>query len=231
MGLKYKMSETETIVNNIALVKKAINVALKASSRAENTTNLVAVSKTRQLDVIKKALTAGQYIFGENRVQEAEGKWLDLKKVYPNTQLHLIGPLQTNKVALAVELFDVIETIDRIKLAKAISRQINTTGRQVRCFVQVNTGKEIQKAGVFPEDADAFVKTCRLDLNLPVDGLMCIPPKNEEPSLHFGLLREIADRNNINELSMGMSADYKIAIQFGATYVRVGTAIFGPRTV
>ena len=225
------MSETETIVNNIALVKKAINVALKASSRAENTTNLVAVSKTRPLDVIKKALTAGQYIFGENRVQEAEGKWLDLKKVYPSTQLHLIGPLQTNKVALAVGLFDVIETIDRIKLAKAISRQINTTGRHVRCFVQVNTGKEIQKAGVFPEDADAFVKTCRLDLNLPVDGLMCIPPKNEEPSLHFGLLRKIADRNNIKELSMGMSADYKIAVQFGATYVRVGTAIFGPRTV
>jgi PLP dependent protein len=223
------MSETETIIKNLALVKKTISGALKSSSRLGNTTKLVAVSKTRPLDVIEKALMAGQRIFGENRVQEAEEKWLDLKILYPKTQLHLIGPLQTNKAALAASLFDVIETIDRIKLATAISRQIKKTGRHVRCFVQVNTGKEAQKAGVFPEEVDAFIETCRSDLSLSIDGLMCIPPRNEEPGLHFGLLREIADRNNIKELSMGMSADYEIAVQFGATYVRVGTAIFGPR--
>ena len=224
------MPKTETVAENVLLVEKAINNALKASSRLKNATKLVAVSKTKPSDVIEKALTAGQRIFGENRVQEAEKKWVYLKKLYPDTQLHLIGPLQTNKAALAVRLFDVIETVDRIKLARAISRQIINTGCDVRCFVQVNTGKETQKAGVFPEKADAFIKACRLDLSLPVDGLMCIPPKNEEPALHFGLLREIADRNNIKELSMGMSGDYETAIQFGATYVRVGTAIFGPRS-
>ena len=219
------------IDKNLKAVKDIIDDTVAVNQRLENSVKLVAVSKTKPRDVIEQALKAGHRLFGENRVQETQKKWLDLKKIYPDTQLHLIGPLQTNKAALAVSLFDVIETIDRFKLAKAVARYINDTDRRPRCFIQVNTGKEPQKAGDLPEETDEFINICRTTLNLPVEGLMCIPPTNEEPALHFGFLREIAERNNIKELSMGMSADYETAIQFGATYVRVGTAIFGSRPV
>jgi pyridoxal phosphate enzyme (YggS family) len=224
------MHPLEIIDKNLTTVKQAIEGALRDNHRLKGATKLVAVSKTKPRDVIEHALKAGQRVFGENRVKEAEEKWLDLKQLYPDTQLHLIGPLQTNKAALAVSLFDVIETIDRLKLATAISRHMRDTGRKIRCFIQVNTGEERQKAGVFPAEADDFIQTCIINLNLPVEGLMCIPPAGEEPALHFSLLRKIAERNNILELSMGMSADYATAIQFGATYVRIGTAIFGSRT-
>jgi pyridoxal phosphate enzyme (YggS family) len=224
------MHPLEIIDKNLTTVKQAIEGALRDNHRLKGATKLVAVSKTKPRDVIEQALKAGQRVFGENRVKEAEEKWLDLKQLYPDTQLHLIGPLQTNKAALAVSLFDVIETIDRLKLATAISRHMRDTGRKIRCFIQVNTGEERQKGGIFPAEADGFIQTCITNLSLPVEGLMCIPPAGEEPALHFSLLRKIAERNNIRELSMGMSADYATAIQFGATYVRIGTAIFGSRT-
>ena len=174
-------------------------------------------------------LQAGQRIFGENRVQEAANKWPQLREAYPDVELHLIGPLQSNKAEDAVRLFDVIETIDRPKIARAIAASIKKTGRKPRLFVQVNTGEEPQKAGVWPKDTDAFLKSCRDEYGLEIEGLMCIPPADEEPSLHFALLEKIARRNNISCLSMGMSADYETAIAFGANYVRVGSAIFGPR--
>ena len=220
----------ELISKNLSAVNSVINNSLNVNRRQENSAKLIAVSKTKPRDLIEKALEAGQRLFGENRVQEAQEKWGDLKKTYPDIQLHLIGPLQTNKVSTAVGLFDVIQTIDRVKLAKAVARHMDQSGRRPQCFVQVNTGKELQKAGILPEETDEFIQFCKLQLHLPIEGLMCIPPHEDEPSLHFGLLREIALRNNISELSMGMSADYKIAIQFGATYVRIGTAIFGSRT-
>jgi len=223
------MISIKTIDQNLKNVESSIIKAEKNNSRLPNSVNLVAVSKTKAPELITAALNAGHRRFGENRVQETKTKWIDLKKNFPDVQLHLIGPLQTNKAGLAVRLFDVIETIDRFKLAKAVARQMSAIDRRPDCFIQVNTGKEPQKAGVFPEDIGSFIKQCRSELQLPITGLMCIPPTDEEPALHFGLLREIAERNNIKELSMGMSADYKIAIQFGATYVRIGTAVFGPR--
>jgi len=168
-------------------------------------------------------------VFGENRVQEAAEKWPALKQSHPDCILHLIGPLQTNKTKQAVELFDVIETLDRPKLARALATQAEKLGRVPALFVQVNTGEEPQKAGILPADADRFIAECRREFQLPVEGLMCIPPVEDEPSLHFMLLREIAARNGLSSLSMGMSADYEIAVRFGATHVRVGTAIFGPR--
>ena len=190
---------------------------------------LVAVSKTHDTDRIRIALDAGHRVFGENRVQEAQGKWPALKAAYPDTVLHLIGPLQSNKVKDAVALFDVIETIDRPKLARRVAAELAASGRAVRCFIQVNTGEEAQKAGVTPAEADAFVAQCREEFGLPVDGLMCIPPVDDDPAPHFALLAKIAARNGLASLSMGMSGDYEIAIAMGATHVRVGTAIFGPR--
>lgn len=190
---------------------------------------LVAVSKTNPAEAVRLALAAGQRIFGENRVQEAQGKFPALKAAYPDLKLHLIGPLQTNKVRDAVALFDVIETVDRPSLAEALSKEMAKSGHRPDCMVQVNTGKEPQKAGVAPEDADAFIRDVREKWDLPLIGLMCIPPADEEPALHFALLREIARRNGLGVLSMGMSADFETAIRFGATHVRVGTAIFGAR--
>jgi pyridoxal phosphate enzyme (YggS family) len=190
---------------------------------------LVAVSKTHDADHIRLALDAGHRVFGENRVQEAQGKWPELKAAYPDTVLHLIGPLQSNKVKDAVALFDVIETIDRPKLARRVAAELAASGRAVRCFIQVNTGEEPQKAGVVPQDADAFIARCRDEFGLPVDGLMCIPPVDDDPAPHFALLAKIAVRNGLKSLSMGMSGDYEVAIAMGATHVRVGTAIFGPR--
>ena len=187
------------------------------------------MSKTKSAEAILPAIQAGQRIFGENRVQEALAKWPNVKAVHLEVRLHLIGPLQTNKVRDAVTLFDVIETVDRPKLARALAREMDKQDRWPDVFIQVNTGEEEQKAGVWPEDVDDFVGLVRVELGLNLRGLMCIPPIDEECSLHFALLREIARRNALKELSMGMSTDYEVAIQFGASLVRVGTAIFGAR--
>ena len=217
------------VATNLAEVEGAIAAAAKPAGRNPREITLVAVSKTQPVDAILSGIRAGQCRFGENRVQEALAKWPELKTVHPHLGLHLIGPLQTNKVRDAVTLFDVIETVDRPKLAHALAREMDKQGRRPDVFIQVNTGEEEQKAGVWPEDADAFVELVRVELGLNLRGLMCIPPLDEECSLHFALLREIARRNDLKELSMGMSADYEVAIQFGATLVRVGTAIFGER--
>jgi pyridoxal phosphate enzyme (YggS family) len=190
---------------------------------------LLAVSKTQGPEPIGQAIAAGQSAFGENRVQEAAAKYPPLKARYPNVRLHLIGPLQTNKARDAVRLFDVIETLDRPRLAEALAAAMHKERRQPQVFVQVNTGEETQKGGVAPAEADRFITEVRERWNLPIVGLMCIPPVDEEPSLHFALLREIGRRNGLNRLSMGMSADYEIAIRFGATEIRIGTAIFGER--
>ncbi len=214
---------------NLQTIQENIRKAEMAAGRASGTTKLIAVSKTQDADAIRAVLAAGHRLFGENRVQEAASKWPELKAEFSEAELHLIGPLQTNKVKQAVALFDTIQTVDRPKLAKAIAAEIDRAGKSVSCFIQVNIGEEDQKAGVAPRDADAFISACRQDFNLPVTGLMCIPPAEEEPAPYFALLAKIAARNGLTEISMGMSADYEVAIAFGATLVRVGTAIFGPR--
>ena len=214
---------------NLKFVKEQIAAAAERSGREPNDVSLVAVSKAFKAAAIKPIIAAGQLVFGENRVQEAVGKWPPLRAKYPEIRLHLIGSLQSNKASDAMSLFDVIETVDRPKLVDAIARLRDRNGYCPDLLVQVNTGEEPQKAGVWPGKADAFIDRCRTEFALPVRGLMCIPPLDEEPSLHFGLLREIALRNDLGLLSMGMSADYEIAVAFGATHVRVGTAIFGQR--
>lgn len=213
----------------LAEVLDRLRAAEKKAGRREGSARLVAVSKTFMADDIRPVLDAGQRIFGENRVQESQSKWPGLKEEFPDTDLHLIGPLQSNKAGDAVDLFDCIQTLDRPKLARVLADTFDKTGRTVRLFVQVNTGEEPQKAGILPEDVDGFLKQCREEFGLAIEGLMCIPPIDEEPSLHFALLARIAERNGLNELSMGMSADFETAIAFGATYVRVGSAIFGAR--
>ncbi len=190
----------------------------------------MAVTKTHDAASIRPVLAAGHRVFGENRVQEAEEKWPALKQEFPDLRLHLIGPLQRNKVRRAVRLFDVIETVDRAELAQALSAAMAQEGRRPEVFVQVNTGEEMQKAGIAPTEAAALVRLARDELGLAVRGLMCIPPVDEPPGLHFALLREIARRSGVLHLSMGMSDDYAEAIRFGATFVRIGTAIFGERT-
>ena len=219
----------EVIAANLAAVRSRIDAAARAAGRASGAVTLVAVGKTHGVDAIRAALAAGQRVFGENRVQEALGKFPQLRGDFPDLALHLIGPLQTNKVKEAVAHFDVIETVDRPRLAEALAREMARSGRRPPCFIEVNTGEEPQKSGVLPEAADAFIAECRDRLELSIAGLMCVPPHNEQPALHFALLREIARRNGLTGLSMGMSADYEIAIRFGATHVRVGTAIFGAR--
>jgi len=219
------------IAGNLVAVRRRIGEAAAAAGRQAAEVTLVAVSKTHDAAAIARAIAAGQRVFGENRVQEAQAKYPPLKEAHPDLALHLIGPLQTNKVREAVGLFDVIETLDRKRLAEAVARELERSARRPALFVQVNTGEEPQKAGVPPAEAEAFIDDCRTRLGLAIAGLMCIPPVDEEPSLHFALLREIARRRGIRALSMGMSADYEIAIRFGATHVRVGTAIFGPRPV
>jgi pyridoxal phosphate enzyme (YggS family) len=217
------------VAANLAAVKAQIAAAAEAASRRAESVTLVAVAKTHPADVVRQALAAGQRVFGENRVQEAEAKWPALKKEFPDLVLHLIGPLQRNKARRAVRLFEVIETVDRPELARAIAGAARELGRRPQVFIQVNTGEEPQKAGVMPEETDALVRACREEFGLPLRGLMCMPPVDEEPSLHFALLREIARRNRLDDLSMGMSADFDVAVRFGATHVRVGTAIFGAR--
>jgi len=196
--------------------------------RAPGSTRLIAVSKVQPLDRVIAVLEEGHRLFGENKVQEAAGKWPELRARFPGVELHLIGPLQTNKARQAMQLFDAIETIDRPKLARTIARLKDELGTCPKLFVQINTGEEDQKAGVMPAEADAFIAECRA-LGLEIEGLMCIPPVDEEPSLHFALLKKIAERNGVPELSMGMSGDFEKAVAQGATYVRVGSAIFGER--
>ena len=218
------------IAANLADVQARIAAAAREAGRDPADVTLVAVGKTFGPERMLPVLAAGQRAFGENRVQEAADKWPPLRERFPGLTLHLIGPLQTNKVKRAVEVFDVIETVDRPKLARALAEAMADQGRTLDCFIQVNTGAEDQKAGVLPGDADAFIAQCRDEFHLPVTGLMCIPPVDEEPSLHFALLAEIARRNGLAGLSMGMSGDYETAVRFGATHVRVGSAIFGART-
>jgi pyridoxal phosphate enzyme (YggS family) len=220
---------SNTIRSSLADVRREIAEAARSSGRDPGEVKLVAVTKTVPEERIEEAVAAGQRIFGENRVQEAMAKWPALKAGRAGLELHLIGPLQTNKVRDAVSLFDVIETLDRPKLADALAEEVARNGKKPRLFVQVNTGEEPQKAGVLPGDTDAFVKACREGLGLVIEGLMCIPPVDEPPGLHFALLAKLAARLGIAELSMGMSGDFKTAIAFGATYVRIGTAIFGAR--
>ncbi|HYM71708.1 MAG TPA: YggS family pyridoxal phosphate-dependent enzyme [Stellaceae bacterium] len=217
------------IAANLAAVRARIDHAAEAAGRAPGAVSLVAVSKTQPVAAVRAALAAGQRLFGENRVQEALDKFPGLRGEFPDLVLHLIGPLQTNKVRDAVAHCDVIETVDRPRLAEALAREMERSGRRPPCYIEVNTGEEPQKAGIFPAAADGFIADCRDRLGLPIVGLMCVPPHDEEPSLHFALLREIARRNGLTGLSMGMSADFETAIRFGATHVRVGTAIFGAR--
>ncbi len=217
------------IASNLAGVRARLERAAADAGRDPAGITLVAISKTHGEAAIEAALALGQRVFGENRVQEAQAKYRSLKSRYPDLVLHLVGPLQTNKAKDAVSLFDAIETVDRPKLAKALAKAMEKTGRRPGCFIQVNTGNEKQKAGIAPEDADEFIEACRVRWNLPVQGLMCIPPAGENPAPHFSLLAEIARRNGLKELSMGMSADFEVAIRAGATHIRVGSAIFGPR--
>ena len=206
-----------------------IRAAETEHGRGASSVNLIAVSKTFEPDDIRPVLFAGQRVFGENRVQEAMKKWPGLRKDFRDIELHLIGPLQSNKAKEAVQTFDVIHTVDRPKIAKALKDEMAKQGRDLPCFVQVNTGEEPQKAGIPPKEVDDFVKHCRDEIGLTIIGLMCIPPVDEAPGPHFALLEKIAARNGLDQLSMGMSSDYEIAVGFGATHVRVGSAIFGVR--
>ncbi|MCH2076337.1 MAG: YggS family pyridoxal phosphate-dependent enzyme [Rhodobacteraceae bacterium] len=214
---------------SLAEIKERIAAAEAQSNRASGTARLIAVSKVQPPARIEAVLQQGHRIYGENRVQEAQGKWPAWKDSYEGVELHLLGPLQTNKARAALELFDVLHTLDRPKLANTFARLAQETGTCPPMFVQVNTGEEPQKAGVLPADVDAFVADCRA-MDLPILGLMCIPPVDEEPALHFSLLAKMAERNGLERLSMGMSADYELAVRLGATDVRVGSAIFGART-
>lgn len=210
-------------------VNARIHAAARAAERSADDIALIAVSKTFEAPAIRPVLDAGHRTFGENRVQEAAGKWPALREAYNGLELHLIGPLQSNKARQAVQLFDVIHTVDRVKIADAIAHEMVEQGRKLSLFIQVNTGEEPQKAGIPPAETAAFVSYCRDERALPVAGLMCIPPVEEEPGVHFALLAELAAENGLRGLSMGMSADFEVAIRFGATHVRVGSAIFGTR--
>ena len=212
----------------LSVINSKIKQAEKSAGRAIGSTQLIAVSKVQLNERVLNVLEQGHKVFGENKVQEAHGKWPMFRENFSNIKLHLIGPLQSNKVKQAVELFDAIHTLDRLKLAQKLSNEIQTQGRAPEMFIQINTGEEEQKSGIPPKDADQFIADC-LSLDLPIKGLMVIPPVNEEPSLHFGLLRKIAHRNGLTGLSMGMSSDFESAIAMGATHIRVGSAIFGER--
>jgi pyridoxal phosphate enzyme (YggS family) len=223
------IDETIAAPSRLALVRREIEDACKAADRTPASVTLVAVSKTFDAGAIEPVIAAGQRIFGENRVQEAKAKWPEVKSRYTGIELHLIGPLQSNKAREAVALFDAIHSVDRPSLCEALAKEIARQGRQPVLFVEINTGGEPQKAGVLPEQADGFLKSCRETYGLAVRGLMCIPPANESPAPHFALTAKIAERNGLALLSMGMSADFATAIAFGATHVRVGSAIFGSR--
>ena len=215
-------------MSGLSDIRTRIADAARQAGRDPDEITLVGVSKKQPAARIEAVLEAGHRVFGENRVQEAAGRWPDLRARFPGIRLHLVGPLQTNKVRQAVELFDVIETVDRSRLARRLSDVFAETGLALPCYIQVNTGEETQKAGVLPDETDAFVAECR-ELGLPLAGLMCIPPAEEEPALHFALLAKLAARNGLEGLSMGMSGDFERAIAQGATVVRVGSALFGAR--
>ena len=214
---------------SLSHVSSIISEAIVASDRPVGSVELIAVSKVQPNERVLEVLRQGHRVFGENRVQEAEGKWPTFKAEFPEAKVHLLGPLQSNKARLAFQIFDCIHTLDRPKLANSFARLAQELGHCPPLFMQVNTGNEAQKAGIAPESVDGFVAECRL-LDLPVVGLMCIPPVDEEASLHFALLAKLAKRNDLAQLSMGMSGDFAKAISFGATHVRVGSAIFGERT-
>jgi pyridoxal phosphate enzyme (YggS family) len=228
------MSENLTAVTShsphaLAAVEAQIARACKEANRDRAQVTLIAVSKTFDAGAISPVIESGQRVFGENRVQEAKAKWPALMQTYPGLALHLIGPLQSNKAKDAVGLFDAIHSVDRPSICRALAKEIESQKRRPQLFVQVNTGEEPQKAGVKPSEVDAFIASCRDNYGLAISGLMCIPPVNEAPAPHFALTAKIAARNDLKQLSMGMSADFAIAIQFGATHVRVGSAIFGSR--
>jgi len=225
-------SDTEaagTAVAQLAEVEAKIAAAAEEAGRASHDISLIAVSKTFDAPEILPVLAAGQRQFGENRVQEAKGKWPALRAQYPDMRLHLIGPLQSNKAKEAVDLFDAIHSIDRPKIARAIAEEMQTQGKPLELFIQVNTGEEPQKAGVTPAELPELLRLCRDELKLDIAGLMCIPPVEEEPAIHFAFLAKLAAEHGLKGLSMGMSDDYETAVAFGATYVRVGSAIFGHR--
>jgi pyridoxal phosphate enzyme (YggS family) len=222
-------SDGGSAADRLRQVKDALAAAVEAAKRPAGSVELIAVSKTFDADQVRPVIAAGQRVFGENRVQEAERKWPLLCGEFPDVTLHLIGPLQSNKAKEAVALFDAIHTIDREKIARAVSDEMTKQGRQLKLFVQVNTGEETQKAGVMPREAKGFVELCRDTLKLQIAGLMCIPPIDEEPGVHFAFLAKLARECGLSGLSMGMSSDFETAIAFGATHVRVGSAIFGAR--
>lgn len=218
-----------TIIDRYNGAKAAIARAATDCGRDPAAVTLVCVTKTFPAEDVVPLLEAGHRVFGENRVQEAMGKWPALREKFPGVELHLIGPLQSNKTKEAVETFDVIQSVDREKIAAALAEEMHKQGKRPRLFVQVNTGAEPQKAGVLPQEADAFIALCREKHGLEISGLMCVPPVDEQASPHFALLADIAKRNGLGELSMGMSSDFELAIQLGATYVRIGSAIMGAR--
>ena len=223
------MQKREPAGDNLARIYERIECAAAQAGRQSGEIELIAVSKTFESDAIIPVIEAGQKRFGENRVQEAKAKWPALRERYPGIELHLIGPLQSNKAKEAVALFDVIHTIDRPKIARAVAAEMAAQGRSLRLFVQINTGNEPQKAGVAPENTGEFVRQCREEFGLDITGLMCIPPFNEPPEPHFRRLAELASELDLHDLSMGMSADFETAIRYGATHIRIGSAIFGAR--
>src|SRR2546423_5441430 len=220
---------TAHLPNGLSAVEQEIARACREARRDRASVTLIAVSKTFDANAVAPVIEAGQRVFGENRVQEAKAKWPGLMSAYPGIALHLIGPLQSNKAKEAVALFDAIHSVDRPSICEALAKEINSQKRRPELFVQLNTGEEPQKAGVAPGEADAFLAACREKYGLTISGLMCIPPVDQAPAPHFALTAKIAARNGLKNLSMGMSADFAIAIQFGATHVRVGSAIFGHR--
>ena len=224
------MDERLDTRSRLAAVRAEIAAACRAAARAPSEVTLIAVSKTFGPKAIEPVIGAGQTVFGENRVQEAKAKWPSLRERHPGIELHLIGPLQSNKVREAVTLFDAIHSVDRASLCEALAKEIARKGSSPLLFVEINTGGEPQKAGVLPEAADAFIRSCQETYSLPIAGLMCLPPADEPPAPHFALTAKIAKRNGLKALSMGMSADFATAIELGATHIRVGTAIFGARS-
>lgn len=223
------MTTLDQSLSSLAKVHAQIAAACKEARRDPASVTLVAISKTFPAEAIVPVIEEGQRVFGENRVQESQGKWPALREKYPGVELHLVGPLQSNKAKEAIMLFDAIHAVDRPSLCAALAKEIQKQGKHPALFVEVNTGAEPQKAGVLPENADAFLKECEDAYGLTISGLMCIPPADEPPAPHFALTKKIADRNGLKLISMGMSADFDIAIRFGATHVRVGSAIFGAR--
>jgi PLP dependent protein len=218
-----------TTVERLDRVRDGIAIAARTVGREPSSVTLIAVSKGHSAAEIAQVIAAGQRVFGENRVQEAQAKWPELRQRHPGLELHMIGPLQTNKVRDALALFDVIQSLDRPKLADVLAAELDRGGRRPGLFIQVNTGEELQKSGVLPKEAPDFIAYCRDEKRLPIRGLMAIPPAEDDPALHFALLRELARNASLTQLSMGMSGDYQTAVRSGATHVRVGTAIFGER--